>query len=301
MRLYNKNMENITTIPFTFNSIFSDIVICGAGYQQFSGSESTGSDPKFNKDFHMGAFNRYSLHLIVSGQGRYELNGEVHHLKKGQMFALFTQRDAVYYPNKKYPWKYYWIDFLGVKSEPLLNQLGFTPDSPFLDAGECYKTLEKLFLSNIIVCKNNPKIANEHSLSTLLRIYCELLKKKEQPPPANTAHQSYTQKAMSYVQQHYSDPNLSLKLVAAQLNINEAYLSRQFHAELNINFVDYLKKVRIHAAVGLMNGGSTIVCEIAAACGFSDPYYFSKVFKKYNSITPREHIKMCMDARNREK
>ena len=249
----------------------------------------------------MGAYKRYSLHLIVSGQGFFEVKGKLHPLKKGQMFALFPQQDAVYYPNKKYPWKYYWIDFLGVKSEPLLSQLGFTPDSPFLDSGECFKTLEKLFLSNIIVCKNNPQISNEHSLSTLLRIYCELLKKREQPPPAKTKNESYAQKAMSYVQKHYSDPNLSLKLVAAQLNINEAYLSRQFHAELNINFVDYLKKVRIHAAVGLMNGGSTVVCEIASACGFSDPYYFSKVFKKYNAITPREHIKLCKKAQEEKK
>ncbi|MBQ8684965.1 MAG: helix-turn-helix domain-containing protein [Clostridia bacterium] len=277
------------------NSMISDIIVCGAGYHQFLGADAKDNKNPFAKNEY-GAYRRYSLHLVVSGQGEYTIKGKTYYLKKGHMFALFPQDSSVYFPNKRYPWKYYWIDFIGVKSEQLLSQIGFTPDSPILDSGDSYKVLEKLFLSNITTCQNNPKIADVHAVSTLLQIYCELVKKKTPVLQPDKKTDGYAKKAMNYIQKNYPNPNLNLKLVAAQLNINEAYLSRLFRADLNINFVDYLTKVRILAAVSLIDEGNKVVGEIATAVGFSDPYYFSKVFKKYNGISPRDQIRLNQET-----
>lgn len=285
-------MANITKIHFTMKSILSDIMVCEAGYQQFSTLEAKNSGNPFEKSEY-GAYKRYSLHLVVSGQGEYTIKGKTYYLKKGQMFALFPQDVSTYYPNKRYPWKYFWLDFIGVKSEQLLAQIGLTPDSPVLDTGDSYKILEKLFLTNLTTCKNNPKIADVHAVSTLLQIYCEFTKKKTQVVESDKKTDGYAKKAMAYMQKNFSNPNLNLKLVSAHLNLNEAYLSRLFRADLNINFIDYLTKIRILAAVNLIEEGAKVVGEIATAVGFSDPYYFSKVFKKYNSISPREQIQLA--------
>lgn len=292
-------MENITTIHFNMNSLISDIIVCGAGYQQYTSSEAKMNVNPFENSGY-GAYRRYSLHLVVSGQGEYTIKGKTYYLKKGQMFALFPNDTAVYFPNKRYPWKYYWIDFIGVKCEQILSQMGFTPDTPILDTNDSYKFLERLFLSNITTCKNNPKIADIHAISTILQIYCELVKKKTPALQPDKKADGYAKKAMAYIQKNYPNPNLNLKLVSAHLNINEAYLSRLFRADLNINFVDYLTKVRILSAVNLIDEGNKVVSEIATAVGFSDPYYFSKVFKKYNGISPREQIHIAQQ-KNAEK
>ncbi len=288
-------MERITTIHFPAASLFSDVVICGAGYHQLS-SNTPKNDPRFKARIHA----RYSLHLIVSGQGDYQFGERTYHLKKGQLFALFPNEDITYTPNKRYPWKYYWIDFYGLRAEEFLARMGFTTQTPIANAGESYKNLEKLFLSNIVSCQNDPDNTDSIALSHLLQIYCELIRKKTFRPAVKQSTQSYTKKAMEYIRKNYSDPHLSLKLVAAKLNINEAYLSRLFRSELDINFTDYVTKVRLAAAVALMDEGQSVICEIAVAVGFSDPYYFSKVFKKLNNCSPREHVKKLQNSKLNE-
>ena len=53
---------------------------------------------------------------------------------------------------------------------------------------------------------------------------------------------------------------------------------------------EYIATIRIQYACTLMEQGLSSVSDIALLCGFSDPLYFSKVFKKRMGISPRAHI-----------
>ena len=52
---------------------------------------------------------------------------------------------------------------------------------------------------------------------------------------------------------------------------------------------DYITRVRVENSVRLMEKRELTLREIAAHCGFKSPGYFSKVFKKYLGVTPREY------------
>ena len=71
---------------------------------------------------------------------------------------------------------------------------------------------------------------------------------------------------------------------------NKKYLSDLFKARFNIPFNTYLTQLRIENAAKLIGAGFTSIKEIAQLSGFSDPLYFSKVFKKKYGISPGEYI-----------
>ena len=96
-------------------------------------------------------------------------------------------------------------------------------------------------------------------------------------------------RAKEYLEDHYTDPNLTLNEVAQSLNITSAYLSRLFHEYQQHSFVEYLNELRVRRAVFLLTTTKLSVSEIGFRCGFSSAQNFSRVFKKYTDLTPSQY------------
>jgi two-component system response regulator YesN len=97
-------------------------------------------------------------------------------------------------------------------------------------------------------------------------------------------------RATQYMQNNYHK-NLSLQMVADYLGISPVYLSNLFKRKLEINFVDYLNKLRVKQAKKLLQNTSLKTYEIAEKVGFSETTYFSKTFKKYTKLSPSSYRK----------
>ncbi len=93
--------------------------------------------------------------------------------------------------------------------------------------------------------------------------------------------------ATEYVQSHFAEP-VSLGAVAQMLNISPNYLSMLFRRITGRSFREYLNMVRIEQAKRLLNGTDYPIVDIAVACGFSDQSYFTKVFRKYTGLSPKQ-------------
>ena len=73
--------------------------------------------------------------------------------------------------------------------------------------------------------------------------------------------------------------------------MNEKYLCRFFKDYTSRTPIDYINNLRIEAACHELTSGDMTITEAAIECGFNDISYFSKMFKKYKGITPREYSK----------
>ena len=93
-----------------------------------------------------------------------------------------------------------------------------------------------------------------------------------------------------YVDMHFRDPDLTLRRVADVFAYTEKYLSHLFKKKMNVGFGEYLTNLRLQYAHKLISEGVTSVSEISVRCGYSDPLYFSKVFKKKVGRAPSEYI-----------
>ncbi|MCG8335287.1 MAG: AraC family transcriptional regulator, partial [Proteobacteria bacterium] len=94
----------------------------------------------------------------------------------------------------------------------------------------------------------------------------------------------------SYIQENLAKP-LSLQSVCSVFGISQTYLSRLFRKYKNMSFNKYLTKMRLDEAKRLMQENSDITLkDIAAITGFSDQFYFSRVFRAFTGVPPSEYI-----------
>lgn len=83
-----------------------------------------------------------------------------------------------------------------------------------------------------------------------------------------------------------------LKKISNELNLNPSYLSREFskHFE-DLNFGEYVRKLRIEKAIILIENSSHTLTEIAYMTGFSDQSHFTRIFKLYTGKNPSSYRK----------
>lgn len=103
-------------------------------------------------------------------------------------------------------------------------------------------------------------------------------------------------KAISYINQNFHK-EVSLEDVSREVNINPYYFSKRFKEETGVNFIDYLTDIRIKKAKDLLENPQLSIKEICIQVGYTDPNYFSRIFKKIENITPSEYREQC-EAKN---
>jgi len=97
-----------------------------------------------------------------------------------------------------------------------------------------------------------------------------------------------TKKAKEYIDANYAK-SITLEDVAREINVSPQYFSKLFKEETGKNFIDYLTNVRISAAKKLLSQGRLSIKEICYHIGYSDPNYFSRIFKKVVGVPPTEY------------
>lgn len=83
--------------------------------------------------------------------------------------------------------------------------------------------------------------------------------------------------------------DLGLQTISNILSVNPSYLSSCFKKETGSTLTDYVNRKRIEHALLLLNSTTMQVQTIAQYCGILDVNYFTKLFKKYIGITPKEY------------
>ena len=86
-----------------------------------------------------------------------------------------------------------------------------------------------------------------------------------------------------------ADPSLNVKRIAALIKCSADYLSHAFHVETGMRLTEYINQQRTDMAKGLLESTRLSVKEIAWACGYSDPGYFTRVFRKRMGTSPRTY------------
>lgn len=88
------------------------------------------------------------------------------------------------------------------------------------------------------------------------------------------------------MQDHFSDPNFNISNLANSLHVSLAYLSTVFKRATNQTLSSYLSAQRLQHAQRLLQDPTLSIQAVCHACGFHDPHYFSKFFKKHTNMTP---------------
>lgn len=95
--------------------------------------------------------------------------------------------------------------------------------------------------------------------------------------------------AITYIQQNYASP-LTLSMLAEEFQMTGEQLSYQFHKCTGIRPIDYLIQYRLERAANMLEHDCSVK-DTAAAVGYPDAFYFSRLFKKHFGISPSDFKK----------
>lgn len=132
----------------------------------------------------------------------------------------------------------------------------------------------------------------------LLQVYHQFLKKEKGKKAPAWA------KALKEMIQDQLDTNMTLSLqqASAELEINPAYLSREFSKYFdNMSFGEYMRKLRIEKGIQLMENVNYSLTEIAYLTGFSDQSHFNRTFKKQTGHNPLDYRKNILPGKKNTK
>lgn len=122
-------------------------------------------------------------------------------------------------------------------------------------------------------------------MDEMIYSYCRLVRKH-----STKQYSSPIQKALAYIDADLSG-DLSLHTLASIQGISNSYLSALFKKETGQTITDYVNQKRVKRASHLLGTTRLQIQTIAQHCGISDVNYFSKIFKKYTGMTPKEYRK----------
>lgn len=119
--------------------------------------------------------------------------------------------------------------------------------------------------------------------SAIVQICALMSAKKEQETS------SLRQNIIEFINNAYTDYNLSLELVAGQFNISTSYLRNLIKQETGCSFNAYVTFLRMEEAKRLLRDTDEKIKDIVTAVGYADPANFIRKFKGYELMTPGEY------------
>jgi two-component system response regulator YesN len=129
---------------------------------------------------------------------------------------------------------------------------------------------------------------SSEALGEKLTTYCTRIRRLMNERRKDST-KSFVTKAVEYVQDHYADQDIGIESVCAYLNVSSAYFSTAFKKETQKTFINYLTEYRMEKAVELLTKSDEKTYVIADKVGYSDPNYFSYVFKKQFGVSPSKY------------
>lgn len=232
---------------------------------------------------HLDAF--FKVHFVLSGKGKiYKMSG-VHELSENCIFFTFPSENYAIESNENF--KYIYISYIGLRAGRLNQKIGIDfKNFVFYNCDEIADTLNYFFAE-----AQDSNLA-EISESALLYIYAVLEKSIGKTSKVSGAENAIL-KMQKYINDNFSDCELTLEKISEKFSYNKNYVSTVFKQKTGVTISKYINTVRVQNACTLMKNGFTCVKDISVMCGIADSLYFSRLFKKYMGITPKEFILEC--------
>lgn len=228
-------------------------------------------------------FEHWAVVFIVSGEGTYmETGGKVQQVREGSLFFFRPGYSYNFGPSSGGSWDEYYINFNGIRVSEWL-------ESGLIAGGNIFQT---------------------HSVKGLLYSFEEVLERMESGAPADADRAALLLERMllecsfiiegktrnsqgDYMQQIREDLNsciygeMDLVQIAAKHHISMSTLRRLIRRSSGYPLHDYIHRLKMAEAKNMLLNTPLQVKEISGMLHYNDPFYFSRLFKKYMGISPQ--------------
>lgn len=161
----------------------------------------------------------------------------------------------------------------------------FHPESPFLNAEQIPADIE-LAVQRLL--SPSVRANTQLSFAWIQVILANLLPQYTLLENNATDETDTLCRIMHYIMENFREP-LTLKYLAKELHLNEYYLSHTISEHLQMNFREYLNKIRLDYATRMLQSTNIPLTNIWADAGFESQTTFNRVFKSHMNMTPSQY------------
>ena len=185
-----------------------------------------------------------------------------------------------------------------VLSNPSLEYLHLKPEFP--EDAEALQLLPEI----LRIKKEHPAAYEIEAAALLSLLWCRLLHSHPMMPNESAAKPKepdlLVQRDMvSYIYRHYSE-SINLDEIAAAGKVCRNKCCQIFRRYLNQSPIDFLNHYRLEVSCHLLNNTKLSIAEICTACGFNHQSYYSKIFLRTYSCSPRDFRKRTEEKTSAE-
>lgn len=236
--------------------------------------------------------------MVQQGQLKITIDDVTYSVSEGGMF--FINPMSVHSFEAEAP--YAILTFLGFKYNFFKNLFPstqdhkisfFVPDytvtTPLIDK---IRTLMFTIYQNFIFDDERHNIAAHSAALLISLILRDNFSSKSESIDANETMQNNRNfRITEYISNNF-DKDINIHSLAEHIHLSSSYISHYFKDTFKVSFNEYLTTFRILNAKYLLSATNLPITEIAFQCGFDSSTDFSRVFKKFEGITPSEHRKL---------
>jgi len=230
------------------------------------------------------------LMMCLAGHGYVVVNGKESHLRAGHLLIIPRNCKHTYWAADDEPWSTYWMHFRGEHSSYYVDRIPHVAEPvPFDHSSrdeavrlfrDCLETLENGYtLPTLIYAAQSAR----HILSLLLfRNPALPMKQKTERSRLNC------DAVIEYMHSRLHEP-VQLQEFADHAGLSVSHFSEIFRDQVHQSPLSYFTQLKIRAACRLLDLSNKPVKVVAMETGYSDQYYFSRVFKKVMGISPDKY------------
>ncbi len=231
----------------------------------------------------------FLIHFIRSGQGSFRIHGRQYSLKAGQGFLIPPREVTFYQADAVDPWEYWWVGFEGTRAQELVRGLGLNRSNPVVSLGSdsaIYSLMEQLL--DIRSGEAGSDLRVQGQLYLLLGELQRCVGGQSMSQSRLTPQEYYISQALEYIDRNYSR-QIKITDITHYVGLNRSYFTTLFCGAMQISPRRYLLQYRMQKAVELLISTALSVGDIARSVGYTDPFTFSRAFKKIVGLAPNEY------------
>ncbi|WP_170311692.1 AraC family transcriptional regulator [Vallitalea okinawensis] len=243
-----------------------------------------------NDWYESGSRVQYDLWIMLEGSAIVKMNREEYFVQAGEMFLFYpdVQYEA-YTTEKECTFLYSHFDFRIGNNGRILDEFNF---DGHLQHQPMYAEEKTKFIDNFSDYKNKESMSaflhKAYFESLLAKIIDYQSSEKEPKNIKKSMRITKLQPAIDYITEHV-DQSISIGILAVQCNMSEKYFITLFKGALGITPGNYIIQVKMTKALEYLYEQRYSIKEIAYMLGYTDPYTFSKAFKKYHQVPPTRY------------
>lgn len=227
---------------------------------------------------------QYILIYCTEGNGIIEVEDQIYRLEKSDAFCIPRNVRHKYYADEKEPWSILWVHFKG-------DNTNYFPleERKIVHINSRHSDNRMMVLFNLLfrVLERNYTIGNFIYISQVLSLILSEIYFREKVDESSIQDRHVTM-VIRYMYQHLRE-NLTLEEISEEVQLSKSYLNAVFKAQTGKSPVEFFIHLKMQEACKLLKSTDYYIYEVSSELGYTDQYYFSRIFKKVVGVSPKDY------------